>query len=151
MAANRAVKSRIIAEAEFCGKQASGTTFHEIISFKSGNVNSDGSRARGRSFPPTGPVKVRILHFIFYHRCSLSLYFSFSTFSPLRFSHAPLLLSAPPFSISVPRSPNPTLQRPLANKSCVAANECHSRANKVITRYGPLRPPRTSSAICCSY
>lgn len=99
MAANRAVKSRIIAQAEFCGKQASGATFHAIIRFKSGNVNTDRSRVRRRSFPPTRPVKVRILYFIFYHqhqaavhpavqphRCSLfslALYsFLFSTFFP---------------------------------------------------------------------
>lgn len=93
VAANRAVKSRIIAQAEFCGKQASGATFHAIIRFKSGNVNTNRSRVRRRSFPPTRPVKVRILYFIFYHqhqaavhppvqphRCSLfslALYFFF--------------------------------------------------------------------------
>lgn len=167
MAANRAVKSRIIAQAEFCGKQASGATFHAIIRFKSGNVNTNRSRVRRRSFPPTRPVKVRILYFIFYHqhqaavhravqpqRCSLfplALYFFYSLPFSLWGFIVYLLLFAPPFSISVPRSPNPTLQGPLTNKSWVAANECHRRANKVITRNGPLRPPRTNSAICCSY
>lgn len=95
VAANRPVKSRIISEAEFCGKQASGTTFHAIIRFKSGNVNTNRSRVRRRSFPPTRPVKVRIMYFIFYHqhqaavqphRCSvfsLALCFSILHFFPL--------------------------------------------------------------------
>lgn len=58
---------RIISKAEFCEKQAWGTTFHTIIRFKSGNVNTDRSRVCRRSFSLTGPVKVRILYFIFYH------------------------------------------------------------------------------------